>query len=40
MDESDLHLAKALVDLEPKSSKAIAKKTPISRMHDKQQTFR
>ncbi|OXU25717.1 hypothetical protein TSAR_005551 [Trichomalopsis sarcophagae] len=38
MNESDLHLAKAIVDLE-QAGEVTPKKTPISRMQDKQQTF-
>jgi hypothetical protein len=39
MNESDLHLAKAMVELE-QSGRPVSKKTPVSLMQDKHQTFR
>ena len=38
MNERDLHLAKAMVGLELNEGKP--KNTAVTRMHDKQQTFR
>lgn len=38
MNEMDLQLARAMVDLELEEN--IPKKTAITKMHDKQQTFR
>lgn len=38
MNERDLQLAKAMVDLEMDES--VPKKTAVSKMQDKQQTFR
>jgi len=40
MDEKNLQLARALANVKLNEKEMTAKKTPVSKMHDKQQTFK